>query len=32
VVWEETMIYLPQRIPLLLLSATIGNAAASPAG
>jgi ATP-dependent RNA helicase HelY len=26
VVWEETMIYLPQRIPLLLLSATIGNA------
>ncbi len=25
VVWEETMIYLPQRIPLLLLSATIGN-------
>jgi len=27
VVWEETMIYLPQRIPLLLLSATIGNAA-----
>jgi ATP-dependent RNA helicase HelY len=27
VVWEETMIYLPQRIPLLLLSATVGNAA-----
>jgi ATP-dependent RNA helicase HelY len=27
VVWEEIMIYLPQRIPLLLLSATIGNAA-----
>ncbi|MGD9015859.1 MAG: DEAD/DEAH box helicase [Desulfobacterales bacterium] len=26
VVWEETMIYLPTRIPLLLLSATIGNA------
>ncbi len=26
VVWEETMIYLPQRIALLLLSATIGNA------
>ena len=26
VVWEETMIYLPPRIPLLLLSATIGNA------
>jgi ATP-dependent RNA helicase HelY len=26
VVWEETMIYLPQRIPLLMLSATIGNA------
>lgn len=26
VVWEETIIYLPQRIPLLLLSATIGNA------
>jgi ATP-dependent RNA helicase HelY len=26
VVWEETMIYLPYRIPLLLLSATIGNA------
>lgn len=26
VVWEETMIYLPVRIPLLLLSATIGNA------
>jgi superfamily II RNA helicase len=25
VVWEETMIYLPQRISLLLLSATIGN-------
>jgi ATP-dependent RNA helicase HelY len=25
VVWEETIIYLPQRIPLLLLSATIGN-------
>jgi superfamily II RNA helicase len=25
VVWEEIMIYLPQRIPLLLLSATIGN-------
>lgn len=26
VVWEETMIYLPARIPLMLLSATIGNA------
>ena len=26
VVWEEIMIYLPCRIPLLLLSATIGNA------
>ncbi|UCF95345.1 MAG: ATP-dependent DNA helicase, partial [Desulfobacterales bacterium] len=26
VVWEEIMIYLPFRIPLLLLSATIGNA------
>lgn len=26
VVWEEIMIYLPQRIPLLMLSATIGNA------
>lgn len=26
VVWEETMIYLPFRIPLLMLSATIGNA------
>ncbi len=26
VVWEETMIYLPSRIPLLLLSATVGNA------
>ncbi len=26
VVWEEIMIYLPQHIPLLLLSATIGNA------
>lgn len=26
VVWEEIMIYLPKRIPLLLLSATIGNA------
>ncbi len=26
VVWEEVMIYLPQRIPLLMLSATIGNA------
>ncbi len=26
VVWEEVMIYLPARIPLLLLSATIGNA------
>jgi len=26
VVWEETMIYLPTRIPLLMLSATIGNA------
>ncbi len=25
VVWEEIMIYLPTRIPLLLLSATIGN-------
>ncbi|MFO7883328.1 MAG: DEAD/DEAH box helicase [Desulfobacteraceae bacterium] len=27
VVWEEIMIYLPVRIPVLLLSATIGNAA-----
>ncbi|MFH1885952.1 MAG: DEAD/DEAH box helicase [Pseudomonadota bacterium] len=26
VVWEETIIYLPSRVPLLLLSATIGNA------
>jgi superfamily II RNA helicase len=26
VVWEEIMIYLPSRIPLLMLSATIGNA------
>ena len=26
VVWEEIMIYLPPRIPLLMLSATIGNA------
>jgi superfamily II RNA helicase len=26
VVWEEVLIYLPARIPLLLLSATIGNA------
>ncbi|MFP4477275.1 MAG: DEAD/DEAH box helicase [Desulfatibacillaceae bacterium] len=26
VVWEETMIYLPGRVPLLLLSATVGNA------
>lgn len=26
VVWEEVMIYLPQRIPLLMLSATVGNA------
>ena len=26
VVWEEILIYLPSRIPLLLLSATIGNA------
>jgi superfamily II RNA helicase len=26
VVWEEIMIYLPERIPMLLLSATIGNA------
>lgn len=25
VVWEEVMIYLPVRVPLLLLSATIGN-------
>ncbi len=25
VVWEEIMIYLPKRVPLLLLSATIGN-------
>ncbi|MDY6904805.1 MAG: DEAD/DEAH box helicase [Thermodesulfobacteriota bacterium] len=25
VVWEEVMIYLPRRIPMLLLSATIGN-------
>jgi superfamily II RNA helicase len=28
VVWEETMIYLPDRIPLLMLSATVGNAGA----
>ncbi|MEW5734832.1 MAG: DEAD/DEAH box helicase [Thermodesulfobacteriota bacterium] len=28
VVWEETIIYLPSRVPLLLLSATIGNAEA----
>jgi ATP-dependent RNA helicase HelY len=27
VVWEEVMIYLPQRIRLLMLSATVGNAA-----
>jgi len=26
VVWEEIMIYLPVRVPLLMLSATIGNA------
>ena len=26
VVWEEVMIYLPSRIPILMLSATIGNA------
>jgi superfamily II RNA helicase len=26
VVWEEVMIYLPVRVPLLLLSATVGNA------
>jgi superfamily II RNA helicase len=26
VVWEEIMIYLPARIPILMLSATIGNA------
>ncbi|MCF8068917.1 MAG: DEAD/DEAH box helicase [Desulfobacterales bacterium] len=26
VVWEETIIYLPVRIPILMLSATIGNA------
>jgi len=26
VVWEETLIYMPQRVSLLLLSATIGNA------
>jgi superfamily II RNA helicase len=26
VVWEEIIIYLPRRIPILLLSATIGNA------
>jgi ATP-dependent RNA helicase HelY len=26
VVWEEVLIYLPARIPLLMLSATIGNA------
>lgn len=25
VVWEEVMIYLPSRIPLLMLSATVGN-------
>ena len=28
VVWEETMIYLPSRIPLLMLSATVGNSGA----
>ena len=28
VVWEETLIYLPARIPLLMLSATVGNAGA----
>jgi len=27
VVWEEIMIYLPIRIPMLMLSATVGNAA-----
>jgi ATP-dependent RNA helicase HelY len=32
VVWEETMIYLPRRIPLLMLSATVGNAGKSPDG
>ncbi|TWI67784.1 RAD3-like DEAD/DEAH box helicase [Desulfobotulus alkaliphilus] len=26
VVWEETIIYMPPRVPLLMLSATIGNA------
>jgi ATP-dependent RNA helicase HelY len=26
VVWEEVMIYLPSRVPLLMLSATVGNA------
>ncbi len=26
VVWEEIMIYLPPRVPLLMLSATVGNA------
>jgi len=26
VVWEEIMIYLPERIPMLMLSATVGNA------
>ena len=26
IVWEEVIIYLPPRVPLLLLSATIGNA------
>ncbi|MBN1934534.1 MAG: DEAD/DEAH box helicase, partial [Anaerolineae bacterium] len=26
VVWEEVMIYLPPRVPLLMLSATVGNA------
>lgn len=26
VVWEETLIYLPARVPLLMLSATVGNA------
>ena len=26
VVWEETLIYLPTRIPILMLSATVGNA------
>jgi len=32
VVWEEILIYLPVRVNVLLLSATIGNALRSPRG